>query len=92
MIIVCKMPQCPFWDKNGFCGKGVVKIDENGMCAVLWKHGVQRNLQRPFTEDRYPKRLMKIVEAEEYTREEDKEEAAVETSSEDSVNGTAAST
>lgn len=44
MIVVCKMPQCPFWDKNGFCGRGIVKIDEKGMCAVFWKHGVLRKL------------------------------------------------
>lgn len=92
MTIVCKMPQCPFWDKNGFCGKGVIKVDENGMCSTLWKRGQRKMLETPFTEERYPKRLMKIVEAEEYTREEDrKEEAAAGTNPEDSTNGAAAS-
>ena len=92
MIVVCKMPQCPFWDNKGFCGRGVVKIDENGMCSVLWKRGQQRSLEMPFTEEKYPKHLMNIVEAEEYTREEGKEEEAVAgTNPEDPSNGAAAS-
>ena len=86
MIVVCKMPQCPFWDNRGFCGKGVMKVDENGMCSVLWKRGQQRELQLPVNEENYPKKLIKIVEAEEY----EKEDAAVETSPKDLINGNAA--
>ena len=92
MIVVCKMPQCPFWDKRGFCGKGLIKFDENGMCSVLWKRGQRKSLDIPYTEDKYPKRLMKIVEAEEYTKEEDREEdAVVGTNPKDLTNDTAAS-
>ena len=70
----------------------MVKIDENGMCSTLWKRGQRKVLETPFTEDRYPKRLMKIVETEEYTREEDRKEgAAVGTNPEDPLNGAAAS-
>lgn len=98
MTVVCKMVQCPFWDKNGFCGRGVIKIDENGMCNVLWKRGQQRILETPYTEERYPKRLMKIIDAEEdeyyeyedETIEESKEECGDGTNSEDPLNGTAA--
>ena len=91
MIVICKVTSCPFWDSRGFCGKGVVKIDENGMCSVLWKRGQQKNLKFPFTQENYPRRLMNIVEAEEYTREEDKEEAVVGTNPGVPLNGAAAS-
>lgn len=97
MIVVCKMPQCPYWDRQGFCGKGVVKIDENGMCSVLWKHGQQRTIEGPITEERYRKHLMKIVDTEEYEQEtetktiETKEgEGGDGTNPEDPLNGAAA--
>jgi hypothetical protein len=62
MTVICKVLSCPFWDKRGFCGKGVVKIDENGMCSVIWKKGQHRLLRIPFNKEDYPKRLMKIVD------------------------------
>ena len=42
MVVKCKMVQCPYYNKQGFCSKAnVVCIDENGMCSVLWKRGQQ---------------------------------------------------
>lgn len=35
------MNRCPYWSQNDFCSKGVVAIDENGMCKQLWKRGSQ---------------------------------------------------
>ena len=62
MIVRCKMAQCPYYNDQGFCAKKtVLTIDENGMCSVLWRRGQQRMLQTPFTEDRYPKEEITVL-------------------------------
>ena len=40
MISRCKLEQCPY-NKYGFCRMKVLVIDENGMCANIWKKGHQ---------------------------------------------------
>ena len=80
MIIKCKVNQCPYY-KDEFCIKSeVVGIDQNGMCGVLWRRGQQRTLQRPFTDELYPKKRINIVDAIKY---EEKEESAEDQSKED---------
>lgn len=65
MIVICKMTQCPFHDSRGYCAKpSIVSIDEMGMCSVLWKRGQQRQLTFPFTENKYSKETMTIIDAE----------------------------
>lgn len=64
MTIACKMIQCPYYDTRGFCAKPtVVSIDENGMCAVIWKRGQRRQLVYPFTDDMYLKKPIIIEDA-----------------------------
>lgn len=36
----CRLEQCPY-NKYGFCGMKLLIIDENGMCANIWKNGHQ---------------------------------------------------
>lgn len=43
MTVSCKMVQCPYFD-SGFCAKGTIGIDQNGMCNVIWKRGQRRFL------------------------------------------------
>ena len=65
MIVVCKMAQCPYYDKRGYCAKStVVSINQMGMCSVLWRRGQQKRLKMPFTEENYPKDPITIVDAE----------------------------
>lgn len=62
MIVKCKVEQCPYYNKLGFCSKKeVLMIDESGMCSVLWRRGQQRILQTPYTDERYPKQDLKIL-------------------------------
>ena len=93
MIVSCKMTQCPYHDKRGYCAKStVVGIDQMGMCNVLWRRGQQRQLIMPFTEELYPKDPITIIDAETVVpdvMEEEKEEVA-ESRLEDPTNGTAA--
>lgn len=80
MIVKCKLSQCPYY-KDNFCIKSeVVGIDQNGMCSVPWRKGQQRILQRPFTDELYPKKKINIVDAIKY---EEKEEEAEDQSKED---------
>ena len=56
------MQQCPYYNNQGFCAKKtVLTIDEMGMCTVLWRRGQQRMLQPPFTDDRYPKQQITVI-------------------------------
>ena len=93
MIVSCKMTQCPYHDKRGYCAKStVVGIDQMGMCSVLWRKGQQKLLMMPFTEELYPKDPITIIDAEIVVPDvikEEKEEAT-ESRSEDPTNGTAA--
>ena len=36
----CRLEQCPY-NKCGFCGMKLLILDENGMCANVWKNGHQ---------------------------------------------------
>ena len=40
MMNRCKLEQCPY-NKYGFCRMKILCIDENGMCANIWKNGHQ---------------------------------------------------
>lgn len=84
MIVRCKMTQCPYYHNQGFCAKKtVLMIDEMGMCSVLWRRGQQKMLQPPFTEDRYPREeitvlnLIKKQKAEEVENAEDQSKKPV---------------
>lgn len=84
MIVRCKMTQCPYYHNQGFCAKKtVLMIDEMGMCSVLWRRGQQKMLQTPFTEDRYPREeitvlnLIKKQKAEEVENAEDQSKKLV---------------
>ena len=88
MIVSCRVNQCPYHNKNGFCSKfSVVSIDENGMCSVLWKGGQPRELTQPFNDINYPKNKLKIIEGQE---KEVKEVDAARDQSKDSLNEAAA--
>lgn len=66
MIVSCKMSQCPYSNKWGFCAKPtVVNIDQMGMCSVLWKRGQQRSLTQQFMEQANKARIpIQIIEAD----------------------------
>ena len=43
MTVVCKMANCPYHGKNGFCLQPIkVSIDQNGMCSTIWIKGQPR--------------------------------------------------
>lgn len=42
MTVVCRFTRCPYC-YQGFCTKETIKIDELGMCSLIWKRGQQRN-------------------------------------------------
>lgn len=76
MIVRCKMVQCPYYNDQGFCAKKtVLTIDENGMCSVLWRRGQQKILQTPFTEDRYPKEEIIVLNVIKKQKAEEVEDA-----------------
>lgn len=65
MTVSCKMTQCPYNDRRGYCAKPVaISINQMGMCSVLWRKGQQRHLMMPFTDEMYPKDPIKIMDAE----------------------------
>lgn len=94
MIISCKMAQCPYHDVQNFCIKSnVVGIDQMGMCSVLWRRGQQRMLEMPFTDEKYPKQPIIILDvAENEITDVIEEEEGEETESrlENPTNGAAA--
>lgn len=64
MTIVCKMNQCPYNDKKGFCTKpNVISITQLGMCSVLYKGNGQQKLI-PWDERFYITEPIEIEEAE----------------------------
>lgn len=36
ITVVCKVNQCPYISKNGFCRNRLVSINANGMCGHLY--------------------------------------------------------
>ena len=45
--IACKATKCPYCNgKILFCERGAIAIDENGMCQMLWRHGVERPVRK----------------------------------------------
>jgi hypothetical protein len=44
--IACKATRCPYCNlETLFCERGAIVIDENGMCRMLWRHGVERPIR-----------------------------------------------
>ena len=73
MTVVCYVTNCPYYD-SGFCAKQVIKIDEQGMCNVIWKKGSPRSLQKPFTQQNYPRKKIEIENAEYYEIDDEENE------------------
>ena len=36
ITVICKVSQCPYISKNGFCRNRVVSITPNGMCGHIY--------------------------------------------------------
>ena len=90
MIVKCKVNQCPYYNKQGFCvKKEVLMIDELGMCSVIWRKGQKRVLQTPFTDTLYPKEQLTILNVVKNDQDSRKENA--EGSLKDLPNGATAS-
>lgn len=51
MTVVCKFTQCPY-SVNGFCLKKTIKIDQWGMCSVIWRRGQRRDRISFFNEEK----------------------------------------
>lgn len=64
MTVTCKVVYCPYHGNDNFCTRGTVSIDDNGMCAVVWKNGVQRNLYQPFNDINYPKHPIEVIDGQ----------------------------
>jgi hypothetical protein len=44
MVVVCKVSQCPYLSKSGFCMNRVLAINANGMCMHIYdKNGRVRD-------------------------------------------------
>lgn len=72
MTISCKMQQCPYNDNRGFCAKPTVMgIDQMGMCSVIWRKGQRRMFPTPFTDEKYSKDPIIILESIEKEEKED---------------------
>lgn len=48
MILVCDIKECKYRNSNSFCSKGVVHIDERGICNELYKptEKIERKVQK----------------------------------------------
>lgn len=64
MMNRCKLEQCPY-NKYGFCSMKILIIDENGMCANIWKKGHQ--MQKWRTEKEAEKIKDIIIEDAEFS-------------------------
>lgn len=52
VTVVCKIEQCPYRSKNGFCRNRVLLINLNGSCGHIYdKNGqIKSNWQEPIDE------------------------------------------
>ena len=53
MTVFCKVTQCPYRSKQGFCRNKLVSITENGTCGHIYdKHGnIKPNWQEKVKEE-----------------------------------------
>ncbi len=63
-MVFCRMNQCPYHNENGFCGRGITTIDQNGMCSILWLNGRQRDLRGSIESGAYQKEEIVVIDAE----------------------------
>ena len=52
ITVICKVSQCPYISKNGFCRNRVVSITPNGMCGHIYNVNgqVKNNWMNPVQE------------------------------------------
>ena len=52
ITVICKVSQCPYISKNGFCRNRVVSITPNGMCGHIYNTNgqVKNNWMQPVQE------------------------------------------
>lgn len=67
MIVVCKMEQCPFYNK-GFCSNKTLVVDINGHCSQLWRNGAPSPRGLEPIDDKFKEDIV-IMEGEYHDKE-----------------------
>ena len=52
MTVICKVKDCPYRSKNGFCRNRVLPINESGFCGHIYdrNNNIKPNWRQPISE------------------------------------------